>query len=953
MKKHNIKSIQGFSVIEGVIAAGIVALSILSIAAIVSQHSTMAKSSVAKQELPGIGTDVLNRTRAALLETAETSGGLKTKGICSLLEPKQIKPGIQPIDLVTTKARLNTAFSLTVWKKVFAPEWSVSDYKVSDRGEIKISLAPVQGRNTLATSQAIDFKTLQVDLSISIRTMDPTKSSAVFSLLPMGLQRVDSKTAVFMVEAVTNYDRILDNGERSKRSADSKDLISVLDVGSCDVRDANGVILSMSPAGTGVGDPSGRTIYNNTIFEESGVSPFEISFSATEVVQGRYIDGRLSADRTKNVVAACTETRFRCPARNHTRDYKPFINVTAFANYFSKNKYGYRERVRVSPKMEFLDTNGKNILNNSGTSIEYTNSATTSYRQHSNQLFYPIDAQGGMDTSAPMSFSPGGNGLKVKVNNAEPLCRKVCSETNPISARPSLTVSTPDFLDNEDKWAAEIGAASMPLHCTMCFVKGCTRMGLETFGPLNELPPEPLDAQIPECAAENKDEAEKILPYAEQNITLAGGGRCISAKVENGKLIYQSRNCNDKLPAMCFAFGEYTLARTLGTSTIPSVSFAEAPDACRNMGRESHPVTQLREGILQQGGSVARLDEIPKASNRYQFLNLAKMGFFVSPQGEEESTRAASDLKKSFGSKVSSEFWTALKVEDAGVVADVPRAMLSNDVDQRHMLYYSPAGVQTHTVVSETPYSYVRAPASGGTAYVLFNHVKFRGVVPVASEQTSSHEFLCQNKSGAFFVTRGKSSQNFADGGNACESSNGFFVAPHSSSGWLSSLMAVAPHGNYYPFPELASEPRAVWVALQGPHLAPALQGEFSKLAFKKPGFEELSQELVDRDGAFIEARRLLKKVKVDKSNQGPQSSPQAQQQEEFEWVPDPSVKIKVACYSSRNRNIAVRDIAQGCGTDEDRLLEADLQKPLISMLWVMKKSNFDLGYLDFIKVKP
>lgn len=958
----NVQSNKGFSIIESLIAVGIVAVSILAVGAIVGQYSGMAKTSVAKQELPGINTDVLNRTRMVLLDTKDASNR-STKGICALLEPREIKPGIIPVDLVLTK----TAATQADWKAAYAPEWSLRGFKTVGRGGVQFTLDPVIGKNTLVTSSAIDPKSLHVDVVVSVRTMDPEDSSGVFAMLPSGAQRVDAKKASFMLEATTRYDKILENGTREAKESLSKDLVSVLDVGSCDIRDSSGRALVLSPAGTGVGDPEGRTIYNNTEFKEVGTNAFEITMSAMEVVQGKYVSGRLSADRTKNVVSACTETRYRCPKTRETRTFRPFINLTANVNYYSRNMYGYRERARISPKLQFLDEQGNDILARYGAPVNYTNRAGINYRQHSDKLFYPLNEQGQMDFSAPMTAADGNNRILASVSNVQNMCRDVCSTTNPKSVKPELRMSTPDLLDPEKKWVDESGVASMPLHCTMCFIKGCTRMGLETFGPVEEMPPEPLDAQIPECAAQNEDEGRKILPFAEENVSTSSPSSCVAASVSNGKLIYRTRNCNDTLPVMCFAFGQYTFAKDLGSKNPRTARYDEAQTVCRNLGRESHLVEVLREGIAQQGGSVANLNRIPTSGNRFAFLNLAKVGSFVSPQSDSEQGDAVNELRKEFGSQVRSDFWVALKMENGAMIADVPRAATSNGEDEQHMLYYSPSGVQTHTIISTTPYSFVKSPHDANdTAYALFNHVKFRGVVPVSKNQMHSMEFLCLRKSNkSFFITSGRASDNFSRGGEACEAQGGLFVAPHSPTAWLQAMLLVDDHGNYFPFPELNGNPSHVWVAFENGY-APAIQGEFAALGYRKVTTEQLSNSLVDRNGSFIEVKQTQMQVekpveekKDEKSGGSGGSTPQtgettnAPKEPEYIWVDNPNVKIKVACYSMKKKSIHIRAEMPGCEEGETRLLESDLRKPIISMLWVLNKGSFNLGSLDFIKVKP
>lgn len=979
-----IKNKKGISLVEVIVASGIVATTALVIGYMVKQNSNLIKSSQSEQYSPGVTTDVINKARAVLLTTKNEATGRRSEGICSLLYPQEYKPGIYPVNLLVpnTSGILNNSQSPAIykkltWEKSLAPDWKVSKFVAEAGGNLIITLEPADTKTLAGAGDSIDLTTLRVQLEVGLRVVSP-EAKTIFEKLSADIASVDAKRIMYLIQSTTTYSRKIESGVKEQSNI-AKDVVSVIDVGACDVVAPDGTVLTLSPAGTGVGDPAGKTIYNNTVFADKGVAAFEITMAATEVIQGRYLNGRLSADRTKNVVAACAETRFQCKNRSGLREFKPFINVTSNINYNARNAYGYRDRVRVMPELVLLDKNGQNMIARHGASVEYSNIGGISFGKHSDNLYYIKGQSGQLDLTNPMTFAEGGNRLVSTVNNVGPLCRAVCNVQAPQAVRPEVRLSTPDILTAKDTWLTESNAASMGLHCTMCFVKGCSRMGYETFGPVSEMPDEPLDAQIPECAAQEVAEVRAVLPVAPQKIDRAVTSSCVSGRFQDGKLVYKTRNCNEQLPVLCFAYGQYAFAQSLGVSGLAKGSYSESQTLCRRLGTEAQATTELRDGIAQQGGNVAELSSIPVVSGKYRFVNLAKQGIFTAPQSEEQEKKAQAELISRFGlSSSQQEFWVALHDTKFGVLSDIPKAYLDNDTDMQHAVYYNAVGVQTHTRITSTPYSFIKKPASSSeTAGVLFNHVKYRGVVPADKNQEVPMEFLCRKTSTKdFYITSGKASDQFKDGGSACESTGGLFVAPQTSIAWLNALLDVEAHGNQLPFPEISNSPAKVWVALEGGDFKPSLQGSFALLGFKDPKQTDLSSSLVNKDGSYIENILLKKKVLIPPkppsttesvssgttggtttkqtsgSSAGSSAAPAPEEEPQYEWVDDDKVEIKLACFSEAHKRIIVRSQEAGCDAGEKQITDSDFSNPIVALLWVEQKGQFGLGYKEFIKVR-
>lgn len=959
MKTHLAKSNKGFSIIEGLVASGIVAVSILAIGMIVGRHGEFSKKTMAKQELPGVGTDVINRVRSVILDIKDPNSSLNNQGICKILSPHVVLPGVTPIDLDLTKEIANS----TKWSTAFSPEWTLSGYKRSGATIAEFKLVPVSDKNSLIDVSGIDKNSVYVEVKVTTRKIDPYGNTGdLFAIVRDS--KVDSKTAIFLIETKAYYEIVNANGQKQKRDIAAQDILSILDIGSCHVTDATGRRLTLSPSGTGAGDPRGETIYNDTSYITPSDSIFTMSLLKREVTQGERPENNprtLRARSADNVVAACTEQTYRCPKNNGTRSFRPFINLRANVTFHSVNKVtsARLESVRVRPEIQLLDSSGVDQIARRGLKVDYAGGPNTNYAPKADKLYYVMPENGQIETSNnPLRIGGSEASVMATIQNAEPFCRDVCDMNQLKTYTPALMLSTPDLrAASSGAWDSQTQMADMPLHCTMCFTKACGRMGLETFGPAREMPSEPLDSQVPECASEDTTEATKVFPYA--NMTVSGlddTDKCISAKVSGDKLVFRARSCTDSIPAMCFAYGQYTLARTLENSRAPhSMTFAQAQDACRDLGRERQSVADLAAGFSQQGRNPSSLNQIPREGSDYSFQNLAKAGTFFAPQSVSEMKDAVDVIThpdvRYIGfdhARNGGEFWVGLRAEDGFVIADVPLASTTNGANRQHAVYYDGAGTITHDVVTADISSIVKGPSGGAdTAYMLINHVKFRGVVPASKNQINAAAFLCRkNGSGSFFVSR-LGSTDFSRGGDYCESEDGLFVTPTAPTSWAKALLSVQPNLSYAPFPNINNDPVRVWVALQGSDKDPALQGKLSRLGNKNP----VDGSDVVEDGAVFGTGFLVKRNGNTYSYQDvPGSNPPTKA-----WMPDPAVKYKVACLEAVNGDIVLRNEAQGCQIGERRLSKGDLQKKIISRLWVQaeQRGRLALGYKEFIKVGP
>lgn len=957
--KYVLKNNRGFSLVEALVATGLVATSVLAIGYMATQINKVSDKARVKQEIPGALSDALNRSRMMLLNTQDAATGLRTRGICTMLVPQRVAAGIVPVDLVLANATKpgNEMYSAKSWENLFKPDWSLSSFKKDSLGGISFKLKAT-ANNPYIPKTGVDLKSVVVSVNISLKVIDPSTSSTLFAPLPSLTKTIDAKKAVYDIQAVLDYKSIDAGGKSVANSDGGADIVSVIDVGSCDLRNAaTGQLFTLSPAGTGIGDPTGRSIYNNTEFKAPGQKPMELYLLTREVTRGKFVANKLSADRAHDKVAACTESVFKCSKNKGKREYRPFINVDADINYFSQNMFGYQESIQVIPELSIYDEKTKtDLIKKHGAVVEYGNSLAVNFRQGSDSLYYPLDAAGNLTLTSPMSFVGGVNSLTSTVSNVQNMCSNICQPSYADDAKIKLTISTPNFGVTAGKYYEQSSTSSQGLHCTMCWMKGCTRTGIKTFGTVSNMPDEPLDAQVPECAAEDTAEVADLEPYRNESIPGVG---CVSAKIVGGKLEYKARSCSDSLPVMCFAFGEYTFARDLASKAIVSSNFANAQTVCRNMGRESILVSDLNATFLNMGVPDASLKQIPQSGGRYQFLNLAKVGTFVAPQGSAEAKRAIQSVEAKFPPTESQkEFWVALRKDSDGVWADIPQASKSNSVAEQHLVYYAQSGAITHSRLTTTPYDYVQYPSvsPGDRAYVVFNNPKFRGVTATTKSQSIPLPYLCLRPSDMTYFVSSTGGHNFSLGGDACAADGGIFMAPNTPRSWTQALLEVSPHGSHLPFEASYDSPKAVWIAFEGT-MVPSYQGELGKL-LKIDGMSPVLDYAVSNEGSYVKADLLNHTVRYEYDVKRTEKDKEGKEIEivekrvDYRTEPDPSVKYLVACYDKSKMSIIVRDEAKGCFGAEVRVTEANIKKRDIALAWIQSKDKFGLGSKEFVRIK-
>lgn len=921
------KNQKGLTIVEGLVSLAVITISAVAVTKILFQGQEVNKRSQVQQETIGVVTDVINRGKLVLLDTKDENSR-RTRGLCSLLVPENAQPGVVPIYVDLSRP----VGSRADWNNAFNPEWRISAYS-NQNGRVTISLAPTD-RNLYVGKSGLVADSLKVNLKVAPRIIDPNRSaSALFNEVSEGTRRFDAKKMVYFLEVDSSYQLKIDGQDFNKEET-TKEIVSVIDVGGCDYRAPAGRNLTLSPAGTGLGDPTNSTIYNDTEFSKFSRSAFDIAISNTAVTRGKYEGGRLSADRAHNLAGACSENRYRCPKNRGTRSYNGTIDISSTINYHPRNRYGQQaiNTVKIVPSLRLMDETGRNFLAGKGAGVELYGNNGVRYVRNPQGYMRAVD-----EDREILQVGQDQIRLVTRITNTGNLCSQMCDADNK-SARvltPVIDVLMPDLIDPETRAAAmESGEATTKMGCTMCYVKSCSRVGIATFGPIATMPPEPLDSVMPECALEQTSEVRRSLPFRQHTHIVNG---CVAATVSTTGLIYSRVDCNRALPVMCFAYGEYTLARNLDRTLI-NVPYSQATTACRALGAESVPVAQLNEAFLQDGSPTTSLDSIPVANSRYVYTNMAKVGSFIAPQGDDDTAFAAETLKRRIPNINGVQFWVALTAQDRHLLAQPPIAYTGNAVSDQHAIYYGPAGNFVHTRIAGGVESFV-TPASSGNAAILMHNLKFKGLVKARTTQARSFEFLCMRKSDrSFYLTSGRSSSDFNNGGAACEATQGLFVAPHSPYAWADAMLKVQSNGTHLAFPGNVENRAGVWVALKD-NFEIARQGELAKLASRPAG--NRSRTLVNRDGIYI-LREGNEIIEVTVPATTPGGTPTK------EWRPNPQLAPMQACW---NYTTSAIELMTNCSSGLKRIMKADLEHPIYSLYWVLQKDGFRLSRYEFIDI--
>lgn len=819
---------RGFSLVEIIMAIGV-----LGIGGYVLLNTT---STVTKQEkvmtvnpvVSRLNLNIVGKAKRILTEL-EDQNGAHTQGICQMVSSTASSPGVGPVFITLFPKTGNGGFPTSRWNQYIGDDWNASGPKGKEC-EANNNYQKCYTMKDDTNLGLSDKKTTDLNVVLSVQlipmNMNPLKDNGgkMFQDLSGNTLTTDIKDIGFKIVSKVTY-----NVEADRRvSKIYDDFIWAPAVGSCDYTLPKGTKVKLSLSGAGASDPNGSTVYNRSGFAGNKQDPLQVIFRKTQVQKGKLTNNGqfLQSDTNANIFGSCNETRYRCPQEDHSRRDYGRINIAMNLTYFPDNKLVpfFASQMTMIPKvvMEKNDQNSDLISGTGSKSAMFFDGRTYNYRSTAGEYYFG-------NTTEPLVVN-GSHVLQVAIsdsgnaNTSNNLCRRVCTKESNYNTTGTTYVDqwspylSYKFKGYDDQFKL---ASNQGFGCTACYMKGCDRLGLETFGPMAQQPYQPLDSGLPECSMkEGSSVLNEINPY--KSFSKDGSGwtdgnkKCIAARLsyDQSSLTFTAEDCDSSLPVMCFNFGKFILARDIagGNESLAKVPFKDASKRCFNMGKETINKAALDEYL----GSTTL--PFPQTGSQYSFINVAEQGTFVAPQIQKD-VKYYNEWRMQNGIAKDTKFWVNMK-KDSGknMVASVP--FMSAGSKDNFGVYFDGNGVLTYR---KYPSSLGLKSASGTKGLLLFHHVKFKGAVAVDPTNPSNERefpFLCRKSSAPYqLFLSDKTSSKQSRGHSACSSEGGKFLPPTTSLGWVKAFFLVAENHRNYPYPDprttSASSVQGAWVALQ------------------------------------------------------------------------------------------------------------------------------------------
>lgn len=853
MNKQSLKikgSKKGFTLAETAIGLAIMGAAIVGTLALLQENAKNKKKSQSLGGATNIHPVVIEGLSQLVFNVKNTRTNKNSEGLCKLFSVTSI-PGDAPLAEVNLDLRQNRVrgvFPQQAWEQAF-PQWTVFTRGCSVLGpwvrclKPKFEMYPAETQNVLRSLNPI------VIAQLIPRGFDPINltSTPLFGVLPDSTQFVDAKKVLFELKSEVEFSIGGSDSAQRRKDSESK-YVWVGDVPYCDKRDTRTRRnIKYFPTATGEGDSTGTSIYNSPTFSKATRPPMQVIPQKKQIQRGIAADGRLQSDPTKNIEASCNEIRFTCRNDSSTlRRYNPFFYLDYGLTYSPRNSIRSVSSSFLSPKLTVREASdiststggtATDILARKGAVVNYSLDGVP-YYLWPNGRFYNQEPTGPESPSrssrAIQMAVRGSHMMRMNVSNGEEACREICSAENSrnLPYKPRLQYTLWDLRESGSttSYGSEYPATN-PLGCTACYMKNCSRFGLATFGPMNEQPAEPLDASLPECAIKNTADLSETTPKS-ASVESLNSDSCVAGHLDSlsGSIIFSSRDCNETLPALCFNYGTFFLAKDISSSSsaVARVNHAGAAHRCYLTALETASRQKLKDLNAQSGNDRSfntLADQLPSKSSSnndlVEFVNNAAQGTFLAPQSVEQISVAAGNVKLD-GIRNSDYFWVGYNTDkNSNLVATLPLAYIGNSSKDQFSLFFNTRGLPVLKRHTTAPDSVVAKPSSGVVGgYVLAHHIRYRGLVKTPEVQNSGtkYEFLCRKKDFpfSFFATSGKASHQQSDGIERCRQSDGLFVPPTTPLGWaqaFTEVQAMAP--NYaFPDPELARVP-VLWVGLK------------------------------------------------------------------------------------------------------------------------------------------
>ncbi len=820
MKKW-IKKNSGMSILEIVIAVGIISVA----AGVYINQDALFKKTQKKAEATSVAKALASRLLNDVLDNV-----LSGKKLCNYISTNQSKGGIGPININLRGVKSNVIEpieelgKLRKWKKAKKTSGQGCDANICEFNknnnywECYFSLFKFESQSNIAKR---DFKKNYCGyVKIGLKNLNLDDFS--FKDASWEISSIDVKKVGFEIE--TNI-----KGKSAGKTVNetAKYFLWLPAIGNCK---KSGMTLSLT--GMAGGDETGNTIYNTPGFKGNKKDPLNLFIRKSQVRRGVLINNQfLETDFQQNVPISCNETYYKCPGVNkNERIYDP-IEFSGNISYNSYNNIqsGYSTGIY-----------GNISISIGSYKIPYSYSDTASdgeleYNFKSYSLKRSVYFSNSRDFKIKFSRNSNPN---MDISNK--ICRKACPITEQSSPNSSVNIKI-----TYSRNGGESNSYQEKLACTACFMKNCDQFGLGTFGPMNELPSQPLDSNIPECNLKhNLDTITNLIPYYGYDFILHSqygyaikNNNCIKANKDSksSKFHYGYDNCNKSLPVLCYNYGHFFLVRN-EDSSLKKAPYYDAPNICRDTGKERFKVAELARffGLIASdpnANSKDNMNVLSKAlgisniitiknnlveideKKMHSIYNLATQGMFLAPQLNNDF-RLYDNWATTNKIASGTSFWVALQYKKHyGFIALPPfiRVDSPNFNRKNEAIFFDGNKfnnkINPYYVKVTSNLAYPVLSSGKERAYVLVNSLKYRGLV---SSTYSSMKwkgkipFLCRGSNGKFYKSS-RRSNSFSDGEQFCkQSGGGLFVAPSTSVGWLMAFDVASrlPQNRSFPLPD-------------------------------------------------------------------------------------------------------------------------------------------------------
>ncbi|MCB9061242.1 MAG: hypothetical protein H6622_06950 [Halobacteriovoraceae bacterium] len=839
-----LKNRRGMSLIEIMTAFGVTALSILML--------TQTKKYFYDQELKkSTGNGFFDKL--SITETVEIKPSqflidimgsmnkiidpnnflIRNRGVCALVETSQKDPGPGLINLVLPPIGTATSPLHELWLNEITPEYDVianNDCDSSPDG-YNICFKPKPLDSEIATQEEIEaFNKLDTKFLLNVVPLRLVAQDNLTKLIPIAVGNgtdINVKDVFFRFTLFKYWNGSADeNGDIERHKISSVDNFWAASVGWCtrfltlnpgtsnEVTKTQNLVLT----GAGFGDSQGKAIYNgnplDVAYNYSVQNVFEahaLSLYAQEGVKlSNNIDIRTKNDAGSLKSFVCAEKKFKC------------------------KKYGYTNRTFGSLPFKMQLSAPERLLTEYPNGVPISNVKFTVANSNGNGADL-LNSSGVAVTIAPSNLNITSSTIvEAHFSDDEKMstfCNSACSSGDGSNYIPSLSFQMADGTPFNSIFSSS-GVA-----CTSCYMKSCSRLGLNTFGKMTEMPSEALDSNIPECSSPGIQSLENFNFQFSPAPLPNGIDKCVMINIATDgseSWTYRNSDCAISRPILCYSAGKFRLARspeTNGSTTLLKGSFSQAHDYCFNMGTEVVSKVSISNGFLPMLTTDPRFVELQTNfgstnSDILKYVNVAKQGIFLPPNAisSPEFSEQMTEIVKEALNINETAIWVAFKADSSGgMLAEPPFLPRTNSTDVRNLPYisYKPGGsvdlklIPRDTVVTGSSI----IPGSSAQGYgSIVNGVRHRGVVVHSTPVGKTlQNYLCMSSSGSFRL-RQKSDGTpgtWEEGHEVCNSGGYFFAAPNTGAGWVNALLKVNPHDENYPHPSPDAGAVEAWIGLK------------------------------------------------------------------------------------------------------------------------------------------